>query len=385
MTASVDQITHPSEDQLGFFGLTPDGSLVLNIPEAADEHAGVIVPVGFPDFRATFDPAPLGPRRQVRANLEAVRTLRQLQAEGRAATREEQEVLARYIGWGPFPGVFVEGHPEWGALGAELRGLLTPSEWRGAEASTPNANHTPGEVIRWVFRMLARLGIEGPVWDGMNALEPGMGTGAFLGHGPAPESGVRWTGVEMEPVAGEIARMLSPTADIRVSGFEQTALPAHAFDLVVGNVPFGNYPVHDPVWNPRLFAIHNYFIAKSIGLTRPGGLVALITSRYTLDQLDTAVRAHLSEDANLVAAVRLPDSAFRGRAVQRVTTDLLILQRRDVHRVRVTPEPFEVGPADAEIAVGVLDPLFAIDRPPRLDEGVVQPVQLGAGLGLFRL
>ena len=329
-TAAPAQITHLSEDQLGFFGLTPDGSLVLDIPEdAVAPGTSVVVPVGYPDYRFPAEYAPLGPRKQVRANMEAVRTLRQVQAEGRAATGEEQDVLARYIGWGPFPGVFVDQHPEWGALGAELGGLLTPGEWRATEASTPNANHTPGIVVRAVYGMLARLGIDGPVWEGLNALEPGMGTGAFLGHGPAPESGVRWTGVEMEPVAGEIARLLFPTADIRVSGFEQAALPANAFDLVVGNVPFGNYPVHDPVWNPRLFSIHNYFIWKSIGLTRPGGIVALITSRYTLDQHDNGVRQQLAERADLLAAVRLPDSAFRGRAVQRVTTDLLILRRRD--------------------------------------------------------
>jgi N12 class adenine-specific DNA methylase len=360
MTPTAEQITHPSEDQLGFFGLTPDGSLVLNIPEEATEPGtSVVVPVGYPDFRFPAESVHLGPRKQVRANLEAVRTLRQIQAEGRAASGEEQDVLSRYIGWGPFPGLFVDQHPEWGGLGTELRGLLTPDEWRACEASTPNANHTPGAVIRAVYRMLARLGVDGPVWEGLNALEPGMGTGAFMGHGPAPESGVRWTGVEMEPVAGEMARLLFPSSDVRVTGFEQAVLPANAFDLVVGNVPFGNYPVHDPVWNPRLYSIHNYFIWKSVGLTRPGGIVALITSRYTLDQNDTTVRADLAERADLLAAVRLPDSAFRGRAVQRVTTDLLILRRREAGQAPSGPAWLETVEVETPDGPALVNEYFA--------------------------
>jgi hypothetical protein len=322
--------THPSEDQLGFFGFTADGSLVVTVPpDSGGDARKVVVPVGFPDFRFPEKPGPEGgPRARVRANLETIRLLHRLRDEAREPTREEQEVLARYIGWGPFPGVFVDDHPEWGRFGRELKALLTPEEWRAAQASTPNANHTPGALVRGIYSLLARLGIEGPAWDGLQALEPGMGSGAFLGYGPPPEPGVRWTGVELEPVAGAVARALYPSADIRVCAFEQAVLPRDAFDLVVGNVPFGNYPVHDPVHNPRLFTIHNYFIAKSVALTRPVGLVALITSRYTMDALDPAVRAHLAERAELVAAVRLPESAFRGRAVQRVTTDLLILRRR---------------------------------------------------------
>ena len=323
--------THPIEDQLGFFGFQPDGSLVVTVQ---DHEGGTdrkeIVKVGYPDFRfAQGEPdTEGGPMSRARANLAAIRLLRQLAAEGRDATADEHRVLARYIGWGPLPGVFVPGHPEWGRIGAEMRELLTDEEWRAAEASTPNANHTPGEIVRFVYRVLARLGIEGPAWDGLQVLESSLGSGAFIGHGPPPESGVRWTGIELEPLAGSVARALYPSADIRICGFEHATLPRDAYDLAVGNVPFGAYPVHDPVFNPRLFSIHNYFIAKCIALTRPGGLVAVITSRYTLDQIDTSVRAHLAERADLVAAIRLPDSAFRGRAVQRVTTDLLVLRRR---------------------------------------------------------
>lgn len=322
--------THPSEDQLGFFGFTPEGALVVTVPQdSGDEPKKVVLPVGYPDFRFPETPTPEGGERtQVRSNLAAIRLLRVLQAETREPTREEQEILARYIGWGPFPGIFVDDHPKLGAFAGELRELLTPEEWRGAQASTPNANHTPPALVRAIYAMLARLGIEGPAWDGLQALEPALGAGVFLGCGPAPESGVRWTGVELEPVAGAAAKALYPSADIRIGGFEHALLPRNAFDLVVGNVPFGAYPVHDPVYNARLFSIHNYFLVKSVALTRPGGLVALVTSRYTMDHADPAVRAHLAERADLVAAVRLPESAFRGRAVQRVTTDLLILRRR---------------------------------------------------------
>ncbi|HEX8691440.1 MAG TPA: hypothetical protein VF746_03270 [Longimicrobium sp.] len=361
--------THPSEDQLGFFGFTPEGSLVITVPEDAGEGTKtVVVPVGFPDFRFPETPAPEGgPRARVRANLAAVRLLHVLRDEAREPTREEQEVLARYIGWGPFPGVFVDDHPEWGRFGRELKELLTPEEWRAAQASTPNANHTPAALVRGIYALLARLGIEGPAWDGLQALEPGMGSGAFLGYGPPPESGVRWTGVELEPLAGAVARALYPSADIRVCGFEHAVLPRDAYDLVLGNVPFGNYPVHDPVHNPRLFTIHNYFIAKSVALTRPGGIVALVTSRYTLDALDPAVRAHLAERADLVAAVRLPESAFRGRAVQRVTTDLLILRRRKAG------EPAE-GPAWLE-SVEVETP----DGPARVNEYFAARPEMMAG------
>jgi N12 class adenine-specific DNA methylase len=319
---------HESEHQLGMFEFTQDGSLVVSVPESTGGTERVVIPVGSRDFRYLDDPVEGGPRTKVRANLAAVRLLRQIQAEGRDATRDEQEVLAGYLGWGAYPGVFADDHPEWGRFGIELKELLTPGEWRACAASTPNANHTPRAVVRAIYAVLARLGIEGPVWDGLQVLEPGMGTGAFIAHGPPPESGIRWSGVELEPIAGQIAQALYPSAAIQVCGYEHAVLPRNAFDLVVGNVPFGQYQVHDPVFNPRLFNIHNYFILKSVALARPGGLVALITSRYTLDQLDSTVRASLAERADLVAAIRLPDSAFRGRAVQRVTTDLLVLRRR---------------------------------------------------------
>jgi N12 class adenine-specific DNA methylase len=352
MAATAIPGTQPprEDDQLGFFGFH-EGALVVNAPAESDaDH--LVVPIGFPDFRfADLSGPEGGPRTKVRANIAAVRTLRQIQAEGRTASREEQHVLARYLGWGPFPGVFAGDHPEWGSFGDELRGLVTPDEWRALQASTPNANHTPGAVVRFVFAVLAQMGIEGPAWDGLQALDPGMGTGAFPGYGPPPESGVRWTGVELEPIAGQIASLLLPSADVRIGGFEHALLPRNAFDLVTGNVPFGNYPVHDPVHNPLLFSIHNYFLAKSIALTRPGGIVAVITSRYTMDQLDTSVREYLAARAELVAAIRLPESAFRGRAVQRVTTDLLIFRKHAAQRE--SPAPAEwIETADVETPEG---------------------------------
>lgn len=345
----------PFESQLGFFGFSPDGSLVVAEPiEPVETAARLIDARTYRDYRFASDAPVLGPKSQVRANIAAVRLLRQIQAEGRDATPDEQAVLAQYIGWGPFPGVFVPEHPTWGKLGRELADLITPAERKAAEASTPNANHTPSSLIQAIFRILARLGIEGAAWDGLHALEPGLGTGAFLGNGPPPESGVRWTGVELEPLAGQIARHLYPSADIRVCGYEHASLPRDAFDLVVGNVPFGNYPVHDPVHNPTLFSIHNYFILKSLNLTRPGGIVALITSRYTLDQVDPSARSAMAARADLIAAVRLPESAFRGRAVQRVTTDLLVLRRRGTGDAPESPawrETVEVDTPEGPVRV----------------------------------
>lgn len=315
-------------EQLGFIGSTVDGALTVHAPLHAST-ASPTASVHFPDFRfGDADPKEGGPRSQVRANIEAIRALRDLQITGGQATPDVQERLARYIGWGRFPGVFVEEHPDWAERGRELRALLTPEEFRAAQASTPNANYTPGHLIRAIYRMLARLGVDDTAWSGLQAFEPGCGKGDFIGYGPPAESGVRWTAVELEPIAAEIARRLYPSSSVRHCAFEHAVLPRNAFDLVIGNVPFGSYPVHDPIFNPRLFSIHNYFIAKSVALTRPGGLIALITSRYTLDQRDAAVRTHLAQQADLIAAVRLPDIAFRGRTVQRVTTDLLILQRR---------------------------------------------------------
>lgn len=366
----TDLATHPTEDQLSIFGFTADGSLVLTVhPDDGSGARKEVVAVGFPDFRHAHaapgrEPGPVG---RARANVAAIRVLRELQASGRAATPDEQTVLAQYIGWGALPGVFVPDHPEWGGIGAELRDLLSPEEWRAAEESTPTANYTPGAVVRFVYRVLARLGIDGPAWQGLHAFEPGLGNGSFIGHGPAPESGVRWTGIELEPLAGAMAQALYPSADVRIVGFQHAVLPRDAFDLVVGNVPFGNFPVHDPVFNPRLFSIHNYFILKSLALTRPGGLVAVITSRYTLDQADSSARAALAERADLVAAVRLPDTAFRGRAVQRVTTDMLVLRRRGTAE---TP----AGPAWLE-TVQVETP----DGPARINEYFAASPEMMAG------
>lgn len=316
-------------EQLGFIGSTVDGALTVHAPLPAPATNRPAAAIPTPDFRfGDAAPDEGGARTQVRANIDAIRALRDLQITGGCPSPEQQERLARYIGWGRFPGVFVEEHPDWGDRGRELRALLTPEEFRAAQASTPNANYTPGYLIRAIYRMLARLGVHDTAWKGLQAFEPGCGAGDFIGYGPPAESGVRWTAVELEPIAAGIARRLYPSSSIRHCAFEHAVLPRNAFDLVVGNVPFGSYPVHDPVFNPRLYSIHNYFIVKSVALTRPGGLIALITSRYTLDQRDSAVRSHLAQHADLIAAVRLPDVAFRGRAVQRVTTDLLILQRR---------------------------------------------------------
>jgi hypothetical protein len=230
----------------------------------------------------------------------------------------------RFVGWGAFPQVFEKDHPEWGEVGRELCALLTPEDFEKAAASTPNAHYTSETVIRGIYGVLARLGFAGG-----RVLEPALGIGHFIGLLPNELAvTTRWTGIELDPTTGRIAQALYPECDIRIQGFEDASLADGTFDLVIGNVPFGRYPVHDPVHNPQGFRIHDYFFARSLAAVRPSGVVAMLTSRFTLDKLNGAVREHLAERADLLGALRLPNTAFRANAGTEVTTDLLILQRR---------------------------------------------------------
>lgn len=265
-----------------------------------------------------------GLRQKAEDNLRAIRLLATLRAERRGATPEEQSVLVRFVGWGALPQVFEADHPEWGGVGCELRGLLSPGDFAKAEASTPNAHYTSETVIWGIYGILARLGFAGG-----RVLEPALGVGHFIGLAPEElASTTRWTGIELDPTTGRIAQALYQECDIRIHGFEDASLADGAFDLVLGNVPFGRYPVHDPVHNPHGFRIHDYFFARALAAVRPGGVVAMLTSRFTLDKLNGAVREHLAERADLIGALRLPNTAFRANAGTEVTTDLLILQRR---------------------------------------------------------
>ena len=266
---------------------------------------------------------------KARDNLAAIRTLKQIEAENREASEAEKAVLARYCGWGALSSVFKPYPPrEWDDIAGELREILTDEEYDTARASTPNAHFTAPAVIVAMWQAMQRLGLS----SGARILEPSMGVGHFLGlmpEGLLP--GCRRTGVELDAVTARIAQRLYPDATIFTKGFEETTLPDDFFDAVVGNIPFGNYPVFDPAFRGRpalTRAIHDYFFAKSLDKLRPGGVMALITSRYTMDKKDSGLRRHLAARADLVAAVRLPNTAFKANAGTEVTTDILFLRKR---------------------------------------------------------
>ena len=266
-------------------------------------------------------------REKARDNIAAIRTLKQLEAESRNATEDEKRVLARYVGWGAMSGAF-DWHPspEWKQTANEVKELLTDEEYESARASTPNAHFTSPMVISGIWRAMERMGVP----KGPQVLEPSMGVGHFLGLMPEKlVPGSRRTGVELDSITARIAKKLYPDATIFAKGFEETPLPDNYFDAVVGNVPFGDYAVHDPSYKRQLTrAIHDYFFAKSLDKLRPGGVMALITSRYTMDKQDDTVRSYLADHADLIGAIRLPNTAFKGNAGTEVTTDILFLRKR---------------------------------------------------------
>src|SRR6266700_3557103 len=262
------------------------------------------------------------------ANIAAIRLVKTLEEANRDATNEEKALLVRYSGWGALAGVFegdVRRRPEWNAVATELSQLLTSEEYESARATTPNAHFTSPLVIDAIWNGLEKLGVR----QGIEVLEPAMGIGHFFGLMPEAMSGGHRTGVELDSLTARIAKKLYPDTTIFAQGFEETQLPDNYFDAVVGNVPFGDYAVHDPATRHSLTrSIHDYFFAKSLEKTRPGGIMALITSRYTMDKVDTTIRNALAQTADLVAAIRLPNTAFKGNAGTDVTTDILFLQKR---------------------------------------------------------
>ena len=268
-----------------------------------------------------------GLHEKARDNLAAIRTLKQLEAENRDATDAEKAILARYVGWGSMPNAFSAWPPtEWKKVANEVTELLSDDEYESARASTPNAHFTSPEVIAGIWDGMKHLGLG----SGAHILEPSLGVGHFFGLMPPtvfPAS--KRTGVELDSVTARIASKLYPDATIFAKGFEETVLPDNFFDAVVGNVPFGDYGVHDPAYKrPLTRAIHDYFFAKSLDKLRPGGVMALITSRYTMDKQDSTVRDYLAERADLLGAIRLPNTAFKANAGTEVTTDILFLRKR---------------------------------------------------------
>jgi N12 class adenine-specific DNA methylase len=269
-----------------------------------------------------------GLQQKARDNIAAIRTLRLIEAEGREAYAPEKAMLARYSGWGALPNVF---HPwpgdDWAEIALEVKEELTPQEYDSARASTPNAHFTSVMVIGAVWQAMERLGLSAAA----NILEPSMGVGHFFGLMPGNLlPGCRRTGVELDSITARIAKQLYPDATIFAKGFEETTLPDNFFDAIIGNIPFGNYGVYDPAYknSPVTRTIHDYFLAKSLDKLRPGGVMALITSRYTMDKKDATIRRYLSAAADLVGAIRLPDTAFKANAGTEVTTDILFLQKR---------------------------------------------------------
>jgi N12 class adenine-specific DNA methylase len=266
-----------------------------------------------------------GPATKAGRNVQAIELLKEIEAARRPATTDEQRLLSLYTGWGGIPQAFDPAHPKYeSTMGPNLRALLTDEEWNAARASTPNAHYTSPAVIERVHALLNRLGFEGG-----RILEPSMGAGYFLGLTPAAHrSDYKWTGVELDQLTGRIARLLYPDADVHVAGFQDLQRPDGFFDTAIGNVPFGNYRVNDPRYNKLKLSIHNYFFRKTLDLVRPGGVVAFITSPFTMDAKGSAVRAELAKHADLLGAIRLPSVAFKGIAGTDVTTDLLVLRKR---------------------------------------------------------
>jgi N12 class adenine-specific DNA methylase len=279
------------------------------------------------DFRIT-DAHRIGQgslQEKARDNIASIRLLKALEAEDREATDDEKAVLARYVGWGAMSGVF-RHYPgdEWRNTAEATRELLTVPEYESARASTPNAHYTSPQVIEAIWNGLRGIGLG----KGTQILEPAMGVGHFFGLMPESMEGGRRTGVELDSITARIAKKLYPDATIFSKAFEETPLPDNYFDAIVGNVPFGDFGVHDPSIKPQLTrAIHDYFLAKSLEKLRPGGVMALITSRYTMDKENDAIRRHLAEHADLLGAIRLPNTAFKSNAGTEVTTDILFLRK----------------------------------------------------------
>ncbi|MBS7060219.1 MAG: DEAD/DEAH box helicase family protein [Faecalibacterium prausnitzii] len=284
--------------------------------EPAPEPAG--------NFRITDDHLGEGGAKQKYArNIEAIRTLFKLEQEHRGAIAEEQQVLSQYVGWGGLADAFDPGKDSWAKEYAELKGLLSEDEYAAARSSVLNAHYTSPTVIRSIYDAVERMGFRSG-----NILEPSMGVGNFFGMLPDSMADSRLYGVELDSITGRIAKMLYPQADITVAGFETTDR-RDFYDLAVGNVPFGQYKVNDKAYSKLGFSIHNYFFAKAIDQVRPGGVVAFVTSRYTMDSKDSTARKHMAERADLLGAIRLPNNAFKANAGTEVVSDIIFLQKRD--------------------------------------------------------
>ena len=293
-----------------------------------------------------------GPKQKFARNIEAIRTLFKLEEEHRGATAEEQQVLSQYVGWGGLADTFDPNKENWSAEYTHLKELLSEDEYAAARASTLNAHYTSPTVIRGIYDAVERMGFRSG-----NILEPSMGVGNFFGMLPDTMQDSRLYGVELDSITGRIAKKLYPQADITVAGFETTDR-RDFYDLAVGNVPFGNYKVNDKAYNKLGFSIHNYFFAKAIDQVRPGGVVAFVTSRYTMDSKDSTARKHMAERADLLGAIRLPNNAFRANAGTDVVSDIIFLQKRD-RPIDHEPDWVQLGKTEDGFAINQ----YFVDHP----------------------
>ena len=310
-----------------------------------------------------------GPKEKFKRNVEAIRVLKALEADNRPASPAEQEILAQYVGWGGLADAFDEHKAAWATEYAQLRNLLTPEEYSAAMGSVLNAHYTSPTVIRAIYDAVERMG-----FTSGNVLEPAMGVGNFFGMMPDSMRDSRLYGVELDSISGRIAKQLYPKADITVAGFETTDR-RDFFDLAIGNVPFGNYKVDDRAYNKLGFSIHNYFFAKALDQVRPGGVVAFVTSRYTMDQQSPEVRKYLAERAELLGAIRLPNDAFRANAGTDVVADIIFLEKRE-RPMTIEPDWVHLG----ENADGFAINQYFIDHPEMvLGEQTSESTQYGPG------
>ena len=293
-----------------------------------------------------------GPKQKFARNIEAIRTLFKLEEEHRGATAEEQQVLSQYVGWGGLADAFDPNKENWSAEYTQLKELLSEDEYAAARASTLNAHYTSPTVIRGIYNAVEHMGFRSG-----NILEPSMGVGNFFGMLPDSMVGSRLYGVELDSITGRIAQKLYPQADITVAGFETTDR-RDFYDLAVGNVPFGQYKVNDKAYNKLGFSIHNYFFAKAIDQIRPGGVIAFVTSRYTMDSKDSTARKHMAERANLLGAIRLPNNAFKANAGTEVVSDIIFLQKRD-RPIDHEPDWVQLGKTEDGFAINQ----YFVDHP----------------------
>ena len=347
----------PSDEELDELPISTviDGE-VQTFPDAAALDKAVNAepesePVG--NFHITDEHLGEGGAKQKYArNIEAIKTLFQLEQEHRGATAEEQQVLSQYVGWGGLADAFDPGKDSWAKEYTELKGLLSEDEYAAARSSTLNAHYTSPTVIRSIYDAVKRMGFHSG-----NILEPSMGVGNFFGMLPDSMADSRLYGVELDSITGRIAKKLYPQADITVAGLETTDR-RDFYDLAVGNVPFGQYKVNDKAYNKLGFSIHNYFFAKAIDQVRPGGIIAFVTSRYTMDSKDSTARKHMAERADLLGAIRLPNNAFRANAGTDVVSDIIFLQKRD-RPIDHEPDWVQLGKTEDGFAINQ----YFVDHP----------------------